>query len=142
MGRWFLMVVLPSLLVLTSACGSSQQPVTAQQGQGMMHGQAIDPELQARIDAGDPEAVLGSDPGLLRVESRPRGEVIVDGEPTGQWTPVERLEVRPGNREIRVRFENGQFSETRTIFARPQTPTRVFFRERGADDGSTSWLLD
>ncbi len=62
--------------------------------------------------------------GLLSVNSKPWGEVYINGKPIGQTTPLKRFEIKPGKYNIKVFFPgSNRFSESRTITINPGKET-------------------
>ncbi|MCX7957537.1 MAG: protein kinase [Deltaproteobacteria bacterium] len=65
-------------------------------------------------------------PGLLSVNSKPWGEVYINGRPTGQVTPLKKYEIKPGKYNIKVFFTgSNRFSESRTVTVKAGEETIV-----------------
>jgi tetratricopeptide (TPR) repeat protein len=61
------------------------------------------------------DAAAEAGKGFLSLHSRPWAKVIVDGEDTGMTTPVFRMPVEPGRREITLRHEATGTEQTLTV---------------------------
>ncbi len=65
-------------------------------------------------------------PGLLSVNSKPWGEVYINGKPIGQVTPLKKFEIKPGKYSVKVFFTgSNRFSESRTVTVKPGEETIV-----------------
>lgn len=64
----------------------------------------------------------------ITVYSRPRGTIFVDERDFGEETPG-TVSVEPGRREVQVRYEDGQMSETKVVRAREGSRIKLFFRQ-------------
>lgn len=75
--------------------------------------------------------------GYLGVSSSPRGVVWLNGESTGERTPMRRYPVAEGAHRVQVQYDSGQMSEVRHVDIREHVLTNVFIREAApASDGS------
>lgn len=66
--------------------------------------------------------------GRITVYSRPRGNIYIGGEDMGERTPS-TVDVAPGRHEVRVEYEDGEMSETKTVRVREGARVQLFFRE-------------
>lgn len=64
----------------------------------------------------------------ITVYSRPRGTIFVDETDRGEETPG-TVSVDPGRREVQVRYEDGELSETKVVRAREGSRIKLFFRQ-------------
>jgi hypothetical protein len=67
--------------------------------------------------------------GRVTVYSKPKGDILIDGNGTGERTPG-TVEVEPGRHEVQVRFEGGEESEKKIIRVRKGSRIKLFFREK------------
>lgn len=67
--------------------------------------------------------------GRVTVYSKPKGDIMIDGNGTGERTPG-TVEVDPGRHEVQVRFEGGEESEKKIIRVRKGSRIKLFFREK------------
>lgn len=67
--------------------------------------------------------------GRVTVYSKPKGDIMIDGDGTGERTPG-TVEVEPGRHEVQVRFEGGEESEKKIIRVRKGSRIKLFFREK------------
>jgi hypothetical protein len=66
--------------------------------------------------------------GRVTVYSKPKGSIIVDGEPRDQQTPG-TVQVPAGRHDVQVRFEEGGTSESKTVRVRQGSRIKLFFRK-------------
>ena len=66
--------------------------------------------------------------GRITVYSRPRGEIYVGEQSTGEQTPG-TVTVEPGRHEVQVEYRAGEMSETKTVRVREGSRVKLFFRE-------------
>jgi len=64
----------------------------------------------------------------LTVYSKPRGTIVVDGDDTGLKTP-RSIEATPGKHRIRVKFQEGDQSEPKTVELEKGDRIKLFFRQ-------------
>ncbi len=76
----------------------------------------------------DDDEDIGDDEGRITVYSRPRGEIYVGDESTGEDTPG-TVDVEPGRHEVQVEYRGGEMSETKTVRVREGSRVKLFFRE-------------
>lgn len=81
----------------------------------------------ARVAREEDEDVEDDD-SQITVYSRPRGTIYVDNTNRGEDTPGS-VSVEPGRREVQVRYEDGQMSETKVVRAREGSRIKLFFRQ-------------
>jgi serine/threonine protein kinase len=62
-----------------------------------------------------PPSKMEADPGFLKVASRPAARVIIDGEDTGQHTPLIGHELSPGTYSVTLKNENFGLDKTYSV---------------------------
>jgi len=83
----------------------------------------------------EPARKESAEVGRITVYSKPVGEVLVDGEPTGMMTPGEVV-VDPGRHEIQVKFGEGELSGVKVVKMRAGTRAKLFFRQQAPPESS------
>lgn len=82
------------------------------------------------------ERADASGPGRITVYAKPPGEIILDGEPTGQMTP-ETIEAPSGQHTIQVKFED-KLSGEKQIDVRGGARLKLYFNVDHSDSPPAS----
>lgn len=75
----------------------------------------------------DDEDDIGED-GRITVYAQPQGEILIDDGETGEGTPG-TVDIEPGRHEVKVRYEDDEMSETKTVRVRQGSRVKLFFRQ-------------
>jgi hypothetical protein len=65
--------------------------------------------------------------GQVTVYSKPQGAIIIDGDQTGQDSPG-TVKVEPGRHDVKIQYNDGEESETKTVRVRKGQRLKLFFR--------------
>lgn len=76
---------------------------------------------------GDKEEQEEGDYGQVTVYSKPKGQIVIDGEPSGENSPG-TVKVEPGRHDVKIQYDNGDTSETKTVRVRRGQRLKLFFR--------------
>lgn len=99
------------------------------QGQASSRDRPTRPRRPRQRDTSDEEQEdIDDDEGRITVYSRPRGEIYVGQESTGEQTPG-TVDVEPGRHEVQVEYREDEMSETKTVRVREGSRVKLFFRE-------------
>jgi hypothetical protein len=71
---------------------------------------------------------VGPERGQVTVYSRPQGTIYIGDREMGEDTPG-TVEVEEGRHEVKVRYEDGQMSETKVVRVREGSRIKLFFRQ-------------
>ncbi|WP_168210499.1 PEGA domain-containing protein [Persicimonas caeni] len=63
----------------------------------------------------------------VTVYSKPAGLIVIDGQVTTQRTPA-TVDISPGEHALRVKFDNGETSEPKSVTGRRGERVKLFFR--------------
>jgi len=67
--------------------------------------------------------------GRVTVYSKPRGDIMIDGQSKGKMTP-NTVDTEPGRHEVQVKYEDGEVSEKKIVRVREGSRIKLFFRQR------------
>lgn len=95
--------------------------LTGFKGGNVQPGSQPNPSPRSKADADEKEN------GQVTVYSRPKGQILIDGDARGSGTPG-TVQVEPGRHDIQIRYENGEMSETKTVRVRKGQRLKLFFR--------------
>lgn len=66
--------------------------------------------------------------GRITVYAQPQGEILIGDQETEENTPG-TVDIDPGRHEVKVRYEDGDMSETKTVRVRQGSRVKLFFRQ-------------
>lgn len=156
LSRFMNLTAALTLFTLGAACSTTQAPKPAEDTAKLRSAKDVATRTgeltRAEYKNGDAEIVnYGSSddgrkrarksadadgPGRITVYSKPAGEIILDGEPTGKMTP-ETVEAPAGQHVVQVKFDD-QLSNEKNVRVRGGSRLKLFFRVDDRDESPES----
>ncbi len=86
------------------------------------------PSPSPRADADAEEEKEEQSGGRITIYSKPRGQILIDGEDQGERTP-NTVDTSEGRHEVQVKYEGGEVSEKKIVRVRKGSRIKLFFRQ-------------
>jgi hypothetical protein len=114
------MVMVIVLLGISHGCAAPSPPATAADGEPESMTGGPTPDASSTSEAARPARVT--------VYSKPKGTVVIDGEATGETTPV-TVEFEPGTAQVQVRWGEDAISEKKKVRGESGQRIKLFYRK-------------